>query len=545
MIVLTTFAVILPNAQIIGTDNNESLQSTEIKPKSAAARLTIGAWIIIAGDRESDHACVEQIKRGSDSAYFILASRDVSTSNIKYLGPDWVTQTTYYSSLQEDVATLENIEWAITEWADTRVGPGQALGLYLFDHGSTNGMAIPGPNLADSDLNDWLDELEASSGCNRMIIIYEACHAGSFIDPISKHNRIVITSTSSGGSAWPSTYWAYFSEEFFSSIVACKTIGECFEDAVAYVKAVGVGDTQYPMIDDNHDDTGHQVDAWGTLPNGGDGSDALNYWIGDGSNCPETLIQWLPLKAFASVQTPITPIWAVVKNSSKIEKVYVRVIPPDWVPPPPPQPDDDGIRMIPDGILPQYLNDTDGDGNYTGNIDIGRDLGDYKITFHANSEDGSVADIESTYVTLNQDGTRPPDTTPPSISITNPKENAGLKGIVNITAEGDDDQALDKIQLYFDGALVKEEPMPPCYPYPEVVYSLDTADYSFGLHNITAIAIDKANYSQETSILVTIERDQIPGFEITTLFTGTLIGIIIVFTIYIKNSIVKKNQEKN
>ena len=550
--ILIILAVFLPNAQILCINNTESLNSEEITPKSAAARLDIGAWIIIAGDRESDHALVEQIKRGSDLAYFILASRDVAVSDIKYLGPDWVTQTIYHSSLQEDVANLANIEWAIKTWAASRVGPGQALGMYLFDHGGTNGMAIPGPNLADTALNGWLDDLEASSGCNRMVIIYEACAAGSFINPISKHNRIVITSTSSGGSAWPSTYWAYFSEKFFSSIVACKTIGECFEDAVAQVIAVGVGGTQFPMIDDNHDETGHQVDAWGNLPNGGDGSDALNYWIGDGSNCPpETLIQWLPLKAYVHINAPMTPIWAVVQNYSKIERVYVRVIPPDWVPPDPPDPDDDYTPMIPDGILKQYLSDPDGNGNFTGNLYLGRygnyfgDYGEYKLTFHASSEDGSVADIEESSIILNADGSTPPDITPPNITITNPDSNAGLKGIVNITAEGDDDQALDKIQIYLDGVLLEDEPMPSYYPYPEVVYSLNTADYSFGLHNITARAVDKASNIQETSIMVTFEEDKIPGFQITYLFTGTLLGVIIIFTLYVKRNSVRRTKEKD
>lgn len=106
-----------------------------------------------------------------------------------------------------------------------------------------------------------------------------------------------------------------------------------------------------------------------------------------------------------------------------------------------------------------------------------------------------------------------PDNTPPTISITNPRPNANLRGIINITAEGDDDQALDKIQIYFDGTLMKEEIMPPYYPYPEVIYSLDTSKYGSGTHNITAVAIDKASNVQETSILVKMVEDEIPSFK--------------------------------
>lgn len=67
---------------------------------------------------------------------------------------------------------------------------------------------------------------------------------------------------------------------------------------------------------------------------------------------------------------------------------------------------------------------------------------------------------------------------------------------------------------------MKEESVPPYYPYPEVIYSLNAANYSSGIHNITVVAIDKANNSQETSIIVDIEDDAIVGFQITTLFTG-------------------------
>lgn len=311
------------------------------------------------------------------------------------------------------------------------------------------------------------------------------------------------------------------------------------------------------MIDDNHDDLGHEVDTWGDLPNGGDGSDALNYWIGTGTNCPpETFIFQFPLRAYISVQAPTTPIWVVVSNHTPIEKVYVRVLPPGWVPPTPPDPDGDGIvPMIQDNIKQTYVYDDgnhgDGkanDGIYGNNLYLGRlsaqgaSLGDYKVVFHVQNLDGTVAKAESTLITVNDDGTAPPDTTDPSITITNPESNAGLSGIVNITAEGDDDQALDRIELYLDGLLLKSEAMPDYYPYPEVIHSINTADYSKGLHNITARAVDNSSNYQETTILVTFEEEGIPGFQISFLFSGTLIGVIIIFILLSKRNLVRKNK---
>ena len=84
--------------------------------------------------------------------------------------------------------------------------------------------------------------------------------------------------------------------------------------------------------------------------------------------------------------------------------------------------------------------------------------------------------------------------------------------------------------------------MPSHFPYPEVEYSLDTSEYKSGTHNITAVAIDKANNKKETSISVKISEDRIPGSQTITLFAGTLLGVIIVFTRYLKRRHYRENK---
>ncbi len=289
------------------------------------------------------------------------------------------------------------------------------------------------------------------------------------------------------------------------------------------------------MIDDNHDEVGHVGGPLFGLPNGGDGSDALNVWIGMGSNCPETTVNFFPNRMYMKLGISIKPIWAVVDNDSLIEKVYTIIIPPNWTPSEMIS-DDEGSNLIEDtGVLLIELHDYDGDRNYTNYIEVGLDpdfwntTGDYKANFYARSQDRTVADIQSTYITLNEDGQAPPDNTPPTISILNPSANATVSDVINITAEGNDEQALDKIQIFCDGALLKEEAMPPYLPYPEVIYNLNTSNYINGLHNITAIAIDKANNVKQTSIGINIQNGlQIPGFQITTLLIGSLLGVILI-----------------
>ncbi|MFX1296853.1 MAG: C13 family peptidase [Promethearchaeota archaeon] len=524
----------------VSINNVESEKMMKNEPKTAVS-ANLAAWIIVAGDR-SDHDKLDIIRSGCDQAYEALINRGFSAADIYYLDPSYATAGNPQSIYRDADTNIANIQWAIETWAPTRgVDASHGLGMYLFDHGGTGYMCIPGTDLFDTNLNTYLDNLESSSGCDRFIIVYEGCHAGSFINPISKDNRIILTATdiTHGSYVNPAGDWATFSDGFWSSIIQCKTIGEAFEDAEAFVHTAGDGGIQFPWIDDNHDEIGHEVDAWGNLPNGGDGSDALNYWIGTGTNCPLILIAWLPLKYYINLSIFVIPVWAKVDTNDIMEKVTARLIPPNWTPPEIVK-DDEG-SIIGQHYLPAIqLYDQDGDGNYTGAFDRKRysnfltDFGDYKIGIFAKGQSGAMA-AESTSFTQNEDGQAPPDTTPPNITITNPEANAGLKGIVNITAEGDDDQALDKIEILLDGVSLKSETMPPYYPYPEVVHSLDTADYSFGLHNITARAVDKASNIQETSILVTFERgDQIPGFQITTLSIATILGIITIYLIKIR-----------
>ena len=517
-----------------------------MKAPKTAVSANLAAWIIIAGDR-SDHSLLRIIRSGCNKTYEALINRGFTASEILYLDPTDATGRNPLSPYRDHDTTLINIQWAIETWAAGFVDATHGLGIYMFDHGGTGYMCIPGTDITDSNLNTYLDNLETSTGCNRFVIVYEACNAGSFIDPVSKDNRIVVTATdithdSFVNGAWD---WAAFSETFWSSITQCKTIGEAFEDAEANVHAMGYGGFQFPLIDDNHDEIGNEVDMGGSLPNGGDGSDSLNVWIGTGTNCPMILIAWLPLRAFINVR--FIPIWAVIDTNSLMESVYARVIPPNWTPSSI-KPDQESSIMGIDYLPLVDLLDQDQDGNFTGLIDrndyanyLGAN-GDYKINILAKTQEGAFADIESTYVTINDDGIAPTDTTSPTISIIDPGANAQFSGVFDVTAEGDDDQALDKIQIFVDGVMVEEETMPPYYPYPEVTHSLDTNQYLLGAHNITATAIDQVGNQKSTSISVNfISEGEIPGFQITPLIIGSILGILAIHYTKIK----RKKQNSN
>ncbi|KKN27978.1 hypothetical protein LCGC14_0859030 [marine sediment metagenome] len=550
-IILSNFQYMLVNSggSIINSQfNTDSDVSVKI---SDAQYDCVDAWIIIGGDKSS-HEYWELVLLTLEWVYDQALALGNNDNEILMLVPE-VALT--HTSREYGDSSPTNLNYAFNTWAPDKVGPNGVLAVYLHDHGGNNAMANhPYPSLTASELDQYLDDFEAASGCDRIIVVYEACSSGSFLDELSKSNRIIMTSTEPGYSAWWSPiapHISLFGESLFNSILAGNSIGDAFVDASNEINALGYGGIQKPCIEDNHDGVGHIVNAWGHLPSTGDGSDAKNTYLSQG--CPPKLIQFpqikfVPLKFWVAYNLTIIniPLSIGVDNSTGIASVICRVIPEDWTPP---EPRDNESMGGWDGneSLYQWELTPDGNGNFTGSLAINSPIlnSNYLLSFFVKDVDGRRGQVVSTQVGINDDGIAPVDNSNPIVIITNPNENTGLKGVVNITAEGDDDQALDKIQIYLDGVLLKDESMPDYYPYPEVVHSINTSDYNLGLHNITARAVDKTNNFQETTILVTFEEDKdtIPGFRITFLFTGTLVGIVTIIILYVKRNPVRKKKK--
>ncbi len=541
MDVISVLSVTFANAE----ESNIVYAST---PESAAVNMNIGAWILVAGDRESDHALYYAIEEGVQDVYDILINIGYSASNIYFLAGNWDGSLPADASAE---STKANIEYAITTWADGKVNSVRGLGIFLFDHGGINSLSLPGPNLSPTELDAYLTTLETSTLMTRSLIVYEACHAGSFIDPVSKSNRIVVTATSSALSSYPNAdlSGAVFTDAFWFSIAIGRSVGRAFEDATAHVKAVGLGASQKPWIDDNHDEIGHEVSGT-TLPNGGDGTDALNVYIG----VPDPyiigiFIVKLFLPKWVPQITTALPIWVVVHNVSELEYIRVRIIPPGWVPPEPRINDPVYTRVDPDAGIAYFTEDDilnnfpyfdltpdpENPENFSKTIDpnkypdiFGDDGGEYQTVFMAKTKGThQIAKVESSRITFNDDGVAPPDQTPPSISLTNLSRNVNLSGQVQIIAKGDDDQELDKVQILLDGAIIEEKVMT-TYPYPDVILDMKTSDYTDGEHNITAVAFDKSGNKNQETVLVKFSNSVIPGFPTTVILFSSFVGVLFI-----------------
>jgi len=497
-------------------DNNYNNKISAEKPNNSAEAQydCVDAWIIVGGDR-SDHEASDLVLLTTEWVYDKVLTCGSSDDDIYYIVPEISEGDT---SREDATTSRANIQDAFTTWAPARVGANGVLGVYLHDHGGTDSMSIaPHGGYTATNLDDDLDAFEAASGCDRIIVIYEACSSGSFLDDLSQSDRIILTSSEPGYSA----YWSpipphisMFGETLFNSMLSGNSIGDAFVDAQNEINALGYGGTQHPCIDDNHDGVGHIVNAWGHLPSTGDGNDAKNTYLC--VNCPTGIIDFpaflqVPLKSWVGY-TPFLfyPLSVSILNTTNIKKVYCRVVPEDWTPP---DPLDDNSMGRWDSNEDLYrfelFHNADADGNFTGFIEIDSPVryAEYNLSFIVEDVDGNRGPIVTTHIEFNDDGIAPVDEVDPTVIIINPADKEVINETVIISVEGtDDNSGLDEIQIYINGELKSTTEMPNYFPYPEITYELNTTEYKDGDLNITAKAVDKAGNSKNFSINVVIDN---------------------------------------
>ena len=500
------------------------------------------AWILLAGDTW-DHRDMASIQSGVNIIYETLRGAGFTSEQLYYLGPEVGPSQPYVNTS----ATKINLQYAIETWAPQHVNSTQSLGIALLSHGDIDALAVMVDDaLWDYNLNSYLNNFESTTGCKRIIVVIEGCHSGSFIDTLSKDNRIIVTSTATylGAAFNADRTNGAFSEAFWSSIAYCETIGKAFEAAGTHIRNLGCN--QSPKLDDNHDGIGTTVYPNDYLPSGGEGYDALDVriWAEPRICFPIIQIEMVPLPIY-EIWDPFTSVVYIgveVESFMGISKVYARFVPSGWEPtylqdgymyPI----DDDEIQMI-------ELEDPLGNGIYSGDAAFdGLALGDsFMVNILAYDATGMVADIVSTSLSFNADGEAPPDTEAPSIDIIKPHADDNVSETIEIIARGDDNQELESIALYIDDLLVDTISMPDYYPYPELHFMCNTSQYADGTHNITAVAIDHEGLTNQTSILVTFDNGS-DNLIYYVVFIGG--GAIVILTYIVIKANKKKRRKTN
>jgi len=101
------------------------------------------------------------------------------------------------------------------------------------------------------------------------------------------------------------------------------------------------------------------------------------------------------------------------------------------------------------------------------------------------------------------------DTTPPTVSITNPKDNAVVSGVVTIKVDASDSSGIAKVEFYVGEGKVGEDSSKP------YEYSWDTKKLKDGTYVLTAKATDSAGNKNSKSIKVVVKNPKVETWQKT------------------------------
>jgi hypothetical protein len=134
--------------------------------------------------------------------------------------------------------------------------------------------------------------------------------------------------------------------------------------------------------------------------------------------------------------------------------------------------------------------------------------GDGSHTLTAVAHDAAGNQTTSPPVAVTIDNAAPPDTAPPTVSITSPANGATVSGTIAVSASASDDVGVAGVEFFLDGARRADDTTTP--------YSLswDTTTTADGPHTLIAVARDAAG-NRTTSGAVTVNVSNATGGGVT------------------------------
>ncbi|MGE5624314.1 MAG: Ig-like domain-containing protein [Bacillota bacterium] len=128
--------------------------------------------------------------------------------------------------------------------------------------------------------------------------------------------------------------------------------------------------------------------------------------------------------------------------------------------------------------------------------------GSHSLTAVARDAAGNHTTATPVNVTVSNQSQPPPDTTPPTVSMTAPANGATVSGNVTVSANASDNVGVVGVQFKLDGANLGPEDTSAPYSI-----TWNSAGASNGSHSLTAVARDAAgNKTTATSVTVTVSN---------------------------------------
>lgn len=137
-------------------------------------------------------------------------------------------------------------------------------------------------------------------------------------------------------------------------------------------------------------------------------------------------------------------------------------------------------------------------GDFTADVkqyDVSISDGKLDLTFEKNNGCPKISAIE-----LLTPEAAVHDTTPPTVNITNPANDAIISGTTELSAEASDDKGVSGVVFVIDGKTIINDTSKPYET------QLDTTTFTNGIYTVEAIAKDTSGNQSRSSILITINN---------------------------------------
>lgn len=204
--------------------------------------------LFLGWGRRLEHVLIERMERSQEDVVLLDLTADEATSGCEASALESIR------SIFQDIPSEDNSSGDVY--------------IYLLGHGSywkgVSRFHIPGPDLTDRQLGQWIDGLEN----RRVVLINASSSSAGFINSLSRPGRIVCTATKSIEERNAPVFMEYFiqaledgsadrnRDERISVLEACKQAAALTD---AHYLSAGLIATEHALIDDNGDGLGTRL----------------------------------------------------------------------------------------------------------------------------------------------------------------------------------------------------------------------------------------------------------------------------------------------
>ena len=288
--------------------------------------------IIVAGGGDPADYLWYATNSTANFAYRTLRYKGILRDNIRYFNAQGDQDVDGDGDVGNDIfgpPTVAAIESAIKDWAGSYVNAKKPLLIYMVDHGGLDTFYVSKPvggvaeTLLAAQLDGWLDALQEQTGA-KVIVIYDACFAGSFLNdlrppPGSKRINIMSTginqlaSFASGGSL-------SFSDFFWKHVLQGSDLRRSFDKSRRDIR-YATNQVQSPIFDADGDGEWHAKQ---------EGSLLADIYLGNPFATAAVFPEIVETISDIYMEEGTShPLWARLQQKpSVIDKVWVVVMPP-------------------------------------------------------------------------------------------------------------------------------------------------------------------------------------------------------------------------